>query len=58
MITVDIELTSGCYLTLTNAFIAGNGIAGNLADGSPFRVDDSDILRVNKRPPNGRQNGA
>ena len=41
-----VTLTSGVPIRLRNAFIAGNGIAGDLADGTTYRLADTEYVDV------------
>ena len=49
MSTTTLILKSGGSIELTNPFIAGNGIAGDIA-GQTLRFSDSDIEQVIERP--------
>jgi len=49
MTTTTLILKSGGAVELTNPFIAGNGIAGDIA-GQTLRFSDSDIEQVIQHP--------
>lgn len=43
---ITITLKSGGNVVLRNAFIAGNGVAGDISDGTTRRFSDDDIVEV------------
>ena len=49
MATATLILKSGGSVELTNPFIAGDGIAGDIA-GQTLRFSDSDVEKVIERP--------
>ncbi len=46
MATVRITLESGVPIVLRNPFIVGNGVAGTLASGTVYWLNDATIRRI------------
>lgn len=46
MTDYSVMLNDGTPIILRNAFIAGNGIAGELSDGTPYRLSDDEYTDV------------